>query len=85
MKLTNSAQPDTACRFSSGCTIPAGDPSVTLRARELNGDLSTLISFDQGGITCVQDKVDDEGEDWFAAGWACKSSSSPEVVVYWIG
>lgn len=74
--IYDSSEPQTACIFSSSCSINGGGTTVQVRAREEGGDLSALVSFDEGGIDCVQDKVD-AGTDWFAAGWDCRGSTTP--------
>ncbi|WP_156339260.1 hypothetical protein [Chondromyces crocatus] len=74
--------PDAACYWSSHvfCAIPGGFASAKFRFKEQGSALAHLVTFDDGGVACVIDQVDD-GEDWFAAGSSCSSDDSPVLTL----
>jgi hypothetical protein len=83
---------NTAYSWSSSVTLAdrhftpfTPDAFASLRVREVNGSLSYLVTFESDGISCVVDKVFNQNESWFAAGWECRSPASPVVSLVCIG
>jgi len=83
---------NTAYSWSTTVTLAARhftaftpDAFASLRVREVGGSLSNLITFDHDGISCVVDKVVNQNMTWFAAGWACRSASTPVISLTCIG
>ncbi len=71
--------PADRCRMDPACSA-SGDSSIRLQFREVDGDFSPLLTFDEGGVSCTLDGVLD-GEDLFAAAWQCKGLVFDEVYV----
>ena len=61
------------------------DAFASVRVREEGGALTQLGTYDSDGVGCVTNRVFDEGEDWFAAGFECRSDGSPVLSLVCIG
>ena len=70
--------------YGGHCSIPAGSASTQIRFREVGSDLPFLVTFDEGGVTCVVRKVTREGQRWRNAGAACASSNSGVLTLRWL-
>lgn len=69
------------CFWGEGaaCYVPAGSANARFRVKEVGG--RTLVTFDQGGTSCVLDEVS-AGAGWFAAGLNCASDSTPAITLW---
>jgi hypothetical protein len=78
---------DTIVRPADGDTGASSSPlcaalyRAQLQAKEVGGDLETLMTFPRTGISCVSTKVGN-GANFFAASVACQSSRSPLAEVF---
>lgn len=61
------------------------DAFASVRVREQGGALALLVTYDAGGVGCVVDHVFDEGDDWYAAGYECRSDASPVLSLICVG
>ena len=72
------------CRISPFCNPAPGDSSIRIQFREVGGDFSPLLTFDDGGVSCTVDAVS-AGADLFGAAWNCKGVIFDELSVRIIG
>ncbi|MGH1344698.1 MAG: hypothetical protein ACRBN8_24275 [Nannocystales bacterium] len=72
------------CRISQSCTATPGDSSIRVQLREVGGDFSPLLTFDDGGVSCTISAVAG-GADLFAAAWGCKGTVFDELSINIIG
>ncbi|MBL4683595.1 MAG: hypothetical protein JKY37_03310 [Nannocystaceae bacterium] len=66
------------CRVSSSCSYGA-EGTIRIQFREVGGDYNPLLTFDDGGVSCVLSAVNNDGEDLYGAAWNCKASIFDEL------
>lgn len=69
--------PSTFCRLTSNC-LPKIDVAASVRVVEAGSSIPQMVTFEDDGLECTIDGVND-GEDLFGAAWNCRSPGSPEL------
>ena len=64
------------CRVRASCTPGEGD--LRIQFREIGGEYNPLLTFDDGGVSCMINAVNNGG-DLFASAWNCKAEVFDEL------
>ena len=80
--LDTTVLPNGHCYWGSPgtCSIPPGAASAQFRFKERGSDLAFLVTFDQGGLDCVLEKLT-QGDTWLSAGASCAGANSPVLTL----
>lgn len=62
------------------CQVRPGQTPMKLRFREVGGKISFLMTFDEGGVACLTQKVG-QGQTLVNAAASCKGLNSPVVTI----
>lgn len=68
------------CRVGGNCSSSSEGP-LRIQFREIDGDFSPLLTFDDGGFDCMISAASG-GEDLFVAAWGCKAQIFDELRFY---
>jgi hypothetical protein len=74
--LTFNTLPEWQCYFNATCALYEGANEVLVKVHEVGGALTSLFTFDDIGLPCIEDQVNN-GVGAFTAGWRCQSSDNP--------
>lgn len=65
------------CRVDSSCST-GGEGDLRIQFREVGGEFSPLLTFDDGGFACTTTAVNNGG-DLFASAWNCRGQVFDEL------
>lgn len=70
------------CRVKPGCS-PNSEGDLRVQFREIGGSVNPLLTFDDGGLTCTINAVEN-GENLLQSAWNCKAQTFDELRIVFI-
>ncbi|MEM9462216.1 MAG: hypothetical protein AAGF11_49130 [Myxococcota bacterium] len=76
--VMDTSDPAHLCRLTPSCSLQ--ESTVFVRFEEIDGDFSPLMTFDDGGVQCTVNEVNN-GADLLTAAWTCRGTIWDQIAI----